>query len=116
MRTDGMVKDARSLVREVAPATVECTINEFIVIDVREPHEVLQGYLPNAINVPRGTIEFRVTDDVRFGDRRQAILVYSGVGERSVLAALTLSQLGYSDVQSLAGGIERWSEENRTIE
>lgn len=116
MVVNGLIKEAKTRVREVVPATVADTLDDYIVLDVREPIEVLQGYLPGAINVPRGTIEFRVTDDPRFADRQRPILVYSGVGQRSVLVALTLSQLGFSDVQSLAGGIIRWAQESRPIE
>lgn len=116
MQFSTLVKEAREHVREARPASVAGSLADFLVLDVREPQEVLYGFLPGAINVPRGTIEFRVADDERFEDQAQAILVYSGDGKRSVLAALTLSQLGYSDVQSLAGGIERWSQEGLPVE
>jgi len=112
----GLIKDAKTQVREVDPALIAEQLEDHLVLDVREPNEVLLGFLPGAINVPRGTMEFRVSDDPRFGDPKQAILVYSGDGKRSALAALTLSQLGFSNVQSLAGGFERWAEENRPIE
>ncbi|MBT8080054.1 MAG: rhodanese-like domain-containing protein [Gammaproteobacteria bacterium] len=111
-----LIKDAQTQVREVDPATIAAHLKHHLVVDVREPNEVLLGFLPGAINVPRGTMEFRVSDDPRFGDPQRAILVYSGSGKRSALAALTLSQLGFSNVQSLAGGIKRWSEENGPIE
>ena len=116
MKFDGMVKEAQAQVHEVSPASVAERLADYLVLDVREPQEVLYGYLPGAINVPRGTMEFRVTEDNRFADQARAILVYSGKGKRSVLAALTLFQIGYSDVQSLDGGIERWSQEDLPVE
>lgn len=116
MVIDGLVDAARAKVREVTPSTIVGAFDDYLVLDVRELQEVLHGYLHGAINVPRGTIEMRITDDARFRDRRRPILVYSASGKRSVLAALTLSQLGFSDVQSLAGGIDRWSRENLPIE
>ena len=116
MPVNGLIKKAQAQVREISPASIADTLSEYLVLDVREPHEVLHGYLPGAFSVPRGTIEFRVSDDIRFADLTRAFLVYSGDGKRSVLAALTLSELGYSDVQSLAGGIERWSQEDLPIE
>lgn len=116
MQINGLLKEAQEHVREVSPTSIVGVLANYLVLDVREPHEVLYGFLPGAINVPRGTIEFRVTDDTRLADQARAILVYSGDGKRSVLAALTLTQLGYSDVQSLAGGIERWSQESLPVE
>ena len=116
MSINGLIEDAQTQVREVNPATVVEHLKDYLVLDVREPKEVLLGFLPGAINVPRGTLEFRVSDDPLFRDLERGILVYSGDGKRSALAALTLSQLGFSNVQSLAGGISRWSEENRPIE
>lgn len=116
MQINGLVKAAQARVREVSPASIAERLTKHLVLDVREPQEVLHGYLPGAINVPRGTMEFRVMDDNRFADQARAILVYSGEGRRSVLAALTLSQLGYSDVKSLAGGIQRWSQEDLPVE
>lgn len=116
MSINRLVKDAQTQVREVDPASIAEYLEDHLVLDVREPNEVLLGFLPGAINVPRGTMEFRVSDDPRFGDSQRPILVYSGDGKRSALAALTLSQLGFTNVQSLAGGIKRWSEEDRPIE
>tara|TARA_R110000782_G_scaffold29887_6_gene74196 strand:+ start:168 stop:518 length:351 start_codon:yes stop_codon:yes gene_type:complete len=116
MLIDGLIEDAQTQVREINPAAVAGRLEDYLVLDVREPSEVLLGFLPGAINVARGTMEFRVSDDPRFGKPQTAILVYSGHGRRSALAALTLSQLGFSNVQSLAGGIKRWSEEDWPIE
>jgi len=116
MQINAIIDAARAHVREVGPVSVAERLAEYLVLDVREPQEVLYGYLPGAINIPRGTVEFRVTDDARFADPTRAILVYSDGGRRSVLAAQTLSQLGFCDVQSLAGGIQGWAAENLPIE
>ena len=110
-----IIKEAQNRVPEVAPEAISSALDDYVVVDVREPQEVLHGYLPGAVNVPRGTIEFRMTEDPYLGNRGQAILIYSNAGERSVLAALTLFQLGYSNVQSLAGGFGRWSRERRPV-
>ena len=116
MRVDELIEDAKTQVREVLPAAIAKSLHRYIILDVPEPREILHGYLSGAINMPRGTVEFRVTDDERFGDKGQPILVYSGNGNRSALVALSLEQLGFSNVQSLAGGIDQWSLEDRPIE
>jgi len=115
MQIDALLRDAQARVHDVTPEYAEAELPRFLVVDVREPQEVLHGFLPDALHVPRGVLEIRVSEDDRFRDREQAILCYSGTGVRSALAALTLQQLGFTNVHSLAGGINRWSDEDRPI-
>ena len=106
---------AQARIRQVQPGTVASSLHRYFVIDVREPQEVLDGFLPGALNVPRGVIEHRIIADSRFHDKEQPILVYSRDGKRSALAALTLRELGFTDVQSLAGGYSRWSDQHLPV-
>ena len=116
MRVNSLIEQARTKIRVADPEAVSSEIDRYLVLDVREPGEVLFGFLPGAVNVPRGTIEIRVSEDPRFADPDRAILVYSSHGRRSALATLTLLELGFSNVQALAGGFERWSAEDRPID
>lgn len=109
MDLDALIRAARRRVRETEPDSVAGLLTDYLVVDVREPQEFLYGFLPSAVNVPRGILEKHVSDDPAFRDRRQPILVYSGSGQRSLLACATLRQLGFDNACSLAGGIERWS-------
>jgi rhodanese-related sulfurtransferase len=45
----------------------------------------------------------------KFGDRDQAILIYCHHGLRSLRAVEYLRAKGFSNVRSLAGGIDLWS-------
>lgn len=99
--------DAATAARELA------TRSDIVILDVREPAEFTEGCIGNACNVPRGVLEFKVDPtypacEKNLLDRNQVILVYCKTGGRSALAAHTLLQLGYSNVTSLAGGIESW--------
>ena len=76
------------------------------VIDVREADEVEQGIVPGAIHIPRGYLESRIEEAVK--DRETPVVLYCAGGVRSVFAAKTLAELGYSDVVSMAGGIGAW--------
>ncbi len=80
-----------------------------VVIDVREPDEWLDGILPDAHLVPRGTLEKEIGNAT--GDPDRTVCVYCATGNRSLLAAMTLQQMGYTDVRSLAGGYARWIED-----
>ncbi len=46
-------------------------------------------------------------------DKATPIVVYCASGVRSVFAAKTLTDLGYSDVASMAGGFNKWKDESR---
>jgi rhodanese-related sulfurtransferase len=74
------------------------------VLDVREPDEVAVYGLPQAVNIPLGSIAQRGTEIPR--DRH--IVVVCRSGRRSATAALALSRFGF-DVSNLVGGMIGWA-------
>jgi molybdopterin/thiamine biosynthesis adenylyltransferase/rhodanese-related sulfurtransferase len=104
----------RAQIREVDTATAEQAIAAQpapVVLDVREPDEYEQGALPGAVHIPRGHLESQVEN--RIADRDAPIVVYCAGGTRSAFAAKTLTDLGYTDVVSMAGGFNKWKNEGR---
>jgi molybdopterin/thiamine biosynthesis adenylyltransferase/rhodanese-related sulfurtransferase len=75
-------------------------------VDVRRHDEWDEGYIPGAIHIPRGSLESRI--ESRVPDRTTPIVLYCATGERSALAAKTLTELGYERPVSLAGGFVDW--------
>jgi molybdopterin/thiamine biosynthesis adenylyltransferase/rhodanese-related sulfurtransferase len=108
-----LLQQAKSRIREVDTATAEVAIARpgTVVLDVREPDEYEQGALPGAIHIPRGHLESQIENKVT--DRSAPVVIYCAGGNRSVFAAETLGQLGYTDVVSVAGGFNRWKNEGR---
>jgi molybdopterin/thiamine biosynthesis adenylyltransferase/rhodanese-related sulfurtransferase len=82
-----------------------------VVLDVREPSEYEQGAIPGAIHIPRGQLEGSI--ESKIPDHSAKILVHCASGVRSVFAAKTLGELGYTDVASVAGGFNQWKDEGR---
>jgi molybdopterin/thiamine biosynthesis adenylyltransferase/rhodanese-related sulfurtransferase len=82
-------------------------------VDVREIDEWEQGHLPGAVLVPRGNLESRIERIAP--DKSQPLVLYCAVGARSAFSAKSLSELGYTDVHSLAGGIEDWKRDGLEI-
>ncbi len=78
------------------------------LIDVRERDEFEQGFIPGAIHIARGNLETRIEANVP--DHEAPVIIYCASGTRSAYAAKTLSELGYTDVVSLAGGFTGWKE------
>ncbi len=79
-----------------------------VLIDVRERDEYEQGFIPGAVHIARGNLETRIEANVP--DRAAPVILYCASGTRSAYAAKTLSELGYTDVVSLAGGFSGWKE------
>jgi rhodanese-related sulfurtransferase len=103
-----LVAVARQRIGEISAAQLHAQTNtDCVLIDVREPAEFAAGHLQGAINVPRGVLEFQM--DAR-AEKSRALVVYCLSGGRSALAADSLQQLGFTQVQSLAGGINAWRE------
>src|SRR6478609_7246014 len=103
---------AKSEITEVDTAgAAEQIGNGALILDVREPDEYEQGALPGAVHIPRGHLEAQV--EGRLLDKTAPVVVYCAGGVRSAFAARTLSELGYTDVVSMAGGFGRWKDEGR---
>lgn len=115
--------EARTKVAEISTdeaAQMMATSGDLLVLDVREPGEVREGHLPNALNVPRGLLEAKADlayphREPRLADRHQPVVVYCASGVRSLLAAATLQEMGFSSVKSMAGGFAAWKSEGRAI-
>lgn len=81
-----------------------------LIVDLREPDELLNGSLLDAIHIPRGQLELKLPDVVMPTTQHQPIVLYCAAGTRSALAALTLHHMGYTQVNSLTGGFSAWKE------
>lgn len=77
-----------------------------VMLDVREPDETAQGVIPGGLLVPRGLLETSITQSVP--DLDTPVVVNCASGVRSLLAAVTLQELGYTNVASLSGGFAQW--------
>lgn len=81
---------------------------EITIVDVREPAEWEEAHLPGATPVPRGLLEYRAATDLPDKDRR--IVTHCALGGRGALAASTLTEMGYTNVANMEGGIKTWRE------
>jgi len=113
---EDLIDEAKQQIDEVTPEQVRemQDRNESVVyLDVREPNEWNLGRLPHAIHLPRGNLETKVEGII---DRAQRVVVYCARGNRSALAALTLKQMGYENVASMARGFAGWADINGEVE
>ncbi len=111
-----LIDEAKEQISEVTPEQVrdmQARNEKVIYLDVREPNEWNLGRLPQAIHLPRGNLESKVEGMI---DRGQRVVIYCARGNRSALAALTLKQMGYENVASMARGFMGWADISGEIE
>jgi rhodanese-related sulfurtransferase len=77
-----------------------------LLLDVREPWEFKTASLPESILMPMGEVSSRAHQEL---DPDQPIVVLCHHGMRSLSVTMWLRNQGFEHVQSLAGGIDRWS-------
>jgi molybdopterin/thiamine biosynthesis adenylyltransferase len=106
-------------IREIGVPEVSGKLNssnghrDFTLLDVREKDEWDQGHLDEAVFLPRGFLEVKV--EKMLADKDHPVIVYCAGGVRSALAAQSLAQLGYTNVQSMAGGYSAWKDQGLPI-
>jgi len=79
------------------------------LLDVRGANEFAVAKLENATLIPLGELAQRTSGIEAW--KNEEVVVYCHGGVRSLRGAGILKGLGFTNVASLAGGIDRWSVE-----
>src|SRR5262249_21082493 len=111
-----MMTEARQQVPEVSADEVKTRVADAkkpVLLDVREREEFRQGYIPDAVSIPRGFLEIRVEEVVP--DKSTPVVAYCASGTRSLLAGRILKELGYENVVSMRGGFNAWKNQGLPI-
>jgi thioredoxin len=83
------------------------TTSQAAIIDVRSPEEFAGQHIDNAINIDWNGDNFE--GKIGKYDKSKPIFVYCMSGGRSKKAAEKLSELGFSKIYELQGGIMKWN-------
>ena len=97
----------------------DAKLSSALIVDVREPEEYAAGYVPGAVNVPRGLLEFTVWEHVGFPDKtdmNKPIFLYCKTGGRCTLAAKSLQDLGFTNVTAVVMLFEDWKKAGYPVE
>ncbi len=84
---------------------------EMQIIDVRQPGELVHGYIEGSSLIPHEALFERI-DEV---SEEQDVLFYCAVGVRSALACEIGAAMGRNRCYNLEGGIEAWKAENLPV-
>lgn len=117
-----LVGDAKKRVVNLDPDAVERALAEgdAVLVDLREAEELETGRIPGAMHVPRGMLEFRADPTSPYHkeplDPSKRVILHCASGGRSALAAVTLQEMGYTDVAHLDGGFAAWKDAGKAVE
>jgi len=78
------------------------------LLDVREPWEFQAAHIAGSVHMPMGDVAARFQQEL---DPDNQIVVICHHGVRSMNVTAWLRQQGFEKVQSLRGGLDRWSRE-----
>lgn len=105
-----LVAAAKARVQEISVAAAEQAIRDAdVLVDVREADEFAAGHVPGAVHISRGMLEFRFSGMPTLQPRDLKIVLYCKTSGRAALAAAALHDMGYLNVQSIAGGFDAWA-------
>lgn len=123
--TQTWVEGLRDQVNEYTPAELAAAMDErpddLVVVDIREIQErVDKGAIPGSQHAPRGMLEFWADPAMgyyrEFFDPDKEIVLHCAGGQRSVLAALALRDMGYQRVAHLDVGFDGWAQAGQPVE
>ena len=83
-------------------------LDQYVIIDVREPDEIKNGIIENSRNMPLGLLIRNAKKGQIEELKQEKICVYCASGYRGNIAADELVKAGFSAV-NLDGGYATWS-------
>src|SRR5271154_3797771 len=106
-----LISDVRKRTKQVSLEELKRRLaagEKVTLLDVREKDEWRGGYIPGAVSLPRGFLEIQA--EQKLPDKSARIVAYCAGGTRSALAAATLQELGYTNVETANPGFVRWKD------
>src|SRR6266702_4254377 len=120
-----IVAEARKTAPEITVAQAKEELDQRqvgLLLDVREPSEWDKGHIPGAVLAPRGMLEWYADPTTPYAKpeittkRDTRIIMACASGGRSMLAAETLTKMGYTNVVNMAGGFTEWTNQGLPVE
>lgn len=85
--------------------------NGALLLDVREEAEYRTGHIPGTVDIPRGLLEFRIWRQLGYPgkvDLKKKIYVQCWGGNRAILAAKQLQDIGFTNVTAVVMELADW--------
>jgi len=122
-----LVSQAKQNIDNLSPEEVQAEMADdpdgagTVIVDIRDHRELyLKGKIPDAVHAPRGMLEFWIDPASEYHravfDPSKRYILYCAGGGRSALAAMTMKDMGYSNVGHLEPGFGGWEAAGFDIE
>lgn len=82
-----------------------------VFIDVREPAELQEGIIPNALSIPLGTLNTAINKL----DKNKSYVLVCRSGRRSSNAIQIMENAGFKKLTNLSGGMIDWYKKGYTV-
>ena len=114
-----IVDEARHGIKELFPWDVEERMqqnSDLLLLDIREECEYMAYHIRHSMLIPRGILETACEAEYEdsvpelINARDREIIVICRSGNRSVLAAQTMTWMGYRNVASMKTGLRGWND------
>lgn len=114
-----LVEEAREHIEELFPWDVDEIMkqdNDALILDIREECEFMSHHIEHSMLIPRGILETACEYDYEDSvpelveARERDIIVICRSGNRSLLAAYTMMEMGYRSVKSMKTGLRGWND------
>jgi len=90
-------------------AAMQRSRDKFVLLDVREEDEYALTKIEGSRLIPMSQLQLRLGELEEFRDQR--IVVHCHHGGRSMQVTQALRNIGFRNVQNMAGGIDQWSQQ-----
>lgn len=111
-----LVTAAKARVTEIPVSEADAAIRQAdVLLDVREADEFANGHLLGAIHASRGMLEFKLSSNPALSSRDLMVVLYCKTSGRAALAAAAMQDMGYLNVQSIAGGFDAWAAAGKPV-
>jgi rhodanese-related sulfurtransferase len=87
-------------------AVAKMNDGDTVVIDVREPNEITQGQIENAINTPLSKLPESLAKLEPY--KGKTVLIACQTGARAASAGKILTKAGFEQVFVITGGMQSW--------
>ena len=98
-------------VKDLTVDELRQNLDQYVVIDVREPYELRSGIIPGAVAIPMGQLQNRLNEL----DKSKAYAIVCASGNRSASVSSFMSQQGF-DVSNVVGGMSLWIGSRHPVE
>ena len=96
----------------LSPQQVVNLVNQqrALVLDVRDANEFGSGHITDAVNIPHGSLQNRITELEKYKER--PVVVVCKMGQHSGSMCTLLKKAGFTNVSRLRGGVSTWRAES----